>query len=93
MEASSETSSSSSPPPPPRLSLRSPALQAEFLQKRRNKFGSQSDEEISSSSSLSNGQTPDIMEPSSETSSSSSPAPPLPRLSLRSPALQAEFLQ
>ncbi|KAK1889997.1 DNA polymerase IV [Dissostichus eleginoides] len=30
------------------------------------------------------------MEPSSETSSSSSPAPPLPRLSLRSPALQAD---
>ncbi|KAK5848044.1 hypothetical protein PBY51_005699 [Eleginops maclovinus] len=106
MKASSETSSSPPAPPaaapPAPLSLRSPALQAEFLQKCRNKSGSQDghgDAPSSSSSSkspLSNVQRQDIMKassPPSETSSSPPPAAPRPPLCLRSPALQAEFLQ
>ncbi|KAK5893038.1 hypothetical protein CgunFtcFv8_005948 [Champsocephalus gunnari] len=57
MEPSSETASSSSPAPPPRLSLRSPALQAEFLQKRQNKAR----RDLAGSSAVSSSSSPSLL--------------------------------
>ncbi|XP_035850193.1 zinc finger HIT domain-containing protein 1 isoform X2 [Sander lucioperca] len=109
--AASETRllSSSSPPPLPRLSLRSPELQAQFLQECRNRFGShgkhgedgESGVFSSPSSSSRSSSSPSSPSPPSSTgspASSSSPPPPSgdsrrDRLSLSSPELLSELKQ
>ncbi|XP_037614962.1 putative protein TPRXL [Sebastes umbrosus] len=96
--------SSSSPPPrpprPPRLSLRSPELQAEFLQECWNKFPS--DRDVAESSAVASATSPPspLPSPSSSSSSSSSSSPSCYdsrrarlSLSLSSPELLSELRQ
>ncbi|XP_033465528.1 uncharacterized protein LOC117245993 [Epinephelus lanceolatus] len=96
-------SSSSSPPPLPPLSLRSPQLQAEFLQERLNRFQSGSDPSESSVVSSAASPPPPLHSPfspspfASPCSSSSSSCSSSPcnnrqaRLSLSSPELLSEL--
>ncbi|XP_049424350.1 uncharacterized protein LOC125883806 [Epinephelus fuscoguttatus] len=97
-------SSSSSPPPLPPLSLRSPQLQAEFLQERLNRFQSRSDASESSVVSSAASSPPPLRSPfspspfASPCSSSSSSCSSSPcnnnrqaRLSLSSPELLSEL--
>lgn len=90
--------SSPSPPPcPPRLSLRSPELQAEFLQECWNKFPS--DRDVAESSGVASATSPPSPLPSPSSSSSSSSSSPScydsrrARLSLSSPELLSELRQ
>ncbi|XP_049923544.1 uncharacterized protein LOC126404383 [Epinephelus moara] len=98
-------SSSSSPPPLPPLSLRSPQLQAEFLQERLNRFQSRSDASESSVVSSAASSPPPLRSPfspspfASPCSSSSSSCSSSPcnnrqarlSLSLSSPELLSEL--
>ncbi|XP_039678271.1 uncharacterized serine-rich protein C215.13-like isoform X2 [Perca fluviatilis] len=91
--------SSSSPPPLPCLSLRSPELQAQFLQECRNRFGSHGEDGVFSSPSSPSSSSPSSPPSSTGSPSSYSSSPPpsgdskRDRLSLSSPELLSELKQ